>query len=112
MRKLASVALALFLMTINSTASLGESAVAVLGKDFTFPNKIDGLLAKLSDFKDLKINFFQTSDGVKLSYWEAGHGKPLIFVPAWSANGAEYINVMYLLRDHYHIYGHCHGDKM
>jgi len=29
---------------------------------------------------------------VKLSYWEAGSGKPLVFIPGWSANGAEYIN--------------------
>ncbi|MDR3488573.1 MAG: alpha/beta hydrolase [Bradyrhizobium sp.] len=60
--------------------------------------------AKLSDFKDLQINFFKTSDGVKLAYWEAGEGQPLIFIPGWSANGAEYINVMYLLSQHYHVY--------
>ncbi|RYF45751.1 MAG: alpha/beta hydrolase [Cytophagaceae bacterium] len=60
--------------------------------------------AKLSDFKDLQINSFVTNDGVKLSYWEAGEGKPLIFIPGWSANGAEYVNVMYLLRKNYHVY--------
>ena len=43
--------------------------------------------------KDLQINSFRTRDGVTLAYWEAGWGKPLIFVPAWSANGANYINV-------------------
>src|ERR1035438_1053070 len=91
MRKLAYCALALFLIAFNSNHGKCESAVSVLGKDFTFPNKIDGLPTKLSDFQDLSINFFQTSDGVKLSYLEAGQGKPLIFVPAWSANGAEYI---------------------
>jgi non-heme chloroperoxidase len=79
-------------------------AVSVIGKDFTFPNKIEGLPAKLSDFKDLQINNFTTSDGVKLSYWEAGKGKPLIFIPGWSANGAEYINVLYLLSKNYHVY--------
>ena len=96
-------ALALMLPFILNTLS-AESAVTVLGKDFTFPNKIDGLPAKLSDFKDLQINFFTTSDGVKLAYWEAGSGKPLIFVPAWSANGANYINVLYLFSKHYHVY--------
>jgi pimeloyl-ACP methyl ester carboxylesterase len=79
-------------------------AIDVIGKDFTFPNKIEGMPAKLSDFKDLQINSFTTSDGVKLSYWEAGKGKPLVFIPGWSANGAEYINVMYLLSKHYHVY--------
>lgn len=55
-------------------------ALSVLGKDYTFPNKIDGLPAKLSDFQGLEINSFQTSDGVSLSYWEAGTGKPLVFI--------------------------------
>lgn len=79
-------------------------AIDVIGKDFTFPNKLEGLPAKLSDFKDLQINNFTTSDGVKLAYWEAGKGKPLIFIPGWSANGAEYINVLYLLSKTHHVY--------
>jgi pimeloyl-ACP methyl ester carboxylesterase len=78
-------------------------ALDVLGKDYTFPNRIDGLPAKLSDFKGLQINTFQTSDGVKLSYWEAGQGETIVFVPGWSANGAEYVNVMYLLSKKYHV---------
>ncbi len=58
----------------------------------------------LSDFKDLEINSFDTSDGVSLSYWEAGEGRPVIFVPAWSASGAEYFNVLYLLSKQYHVF--------
>lgn len=81
-----------------------ESAIAVLGKDYVFPHKVEGLPAKLSDFNDLQINFFKTTDGVRLAYWEAGSGEPLIFVPAWSASGANYINVIYLLSKHYHVY--------
>lgn len=83
---------------------LAVPATQVLGGDYTFPNQLEGLPAKLSDFKGLQINSFETSDGVKLSYWEAGSGKPLVFIPGWSANGAEYINVMYLLSKHYHVY--------
>lgn len=83
---------------------LAAPAMEVLGKDYTFPHKLAGLPAKLSDFQGLQISTFETSDGVKLSYWEAGSGKPLIFIPGWSANGAEYINVMYLLSKHYHVY--------
>lgn len=89
--------------TITSNAR-AASALEVLGRDYTFPNKIDGLPARLSDFKGLEINFFTTSDGVRIAYWEAGKGEPLIFVPGWAANGAEYINVMYLLSQHYHVY--------
>jgi pimeloyl-ACP methyl ester carboxylesterase len=84
--------------------SFAEPALKVLGKDFTFPNKIAGLPSKLSDFKELQINTFQTSDGVKLTYWEAGKGQPLVFVPGWSGNGAEYINILYLLSQQYHMY--------
>src|SRR5476649_2921760 len=98
--KIASV---MSLMMFAGTALAGD-AVTVLGRDFTFPNKIEGLPQKLSDFKGLQVNSFTTNDGVKLSYWEAGSGEPVIFVPGWSANGAEYFNVMYLLSKQYHVY--------
>jgi pimeloyl-ACP methyl ester carboxylesterase len=81
-----------------------DSAISVLGTDYTFPNKIEGLPEKLSDFKELKIGHFTTEDDVRLAYWSAGQGRPLILVPAWSSNGAEYINVMYLLSKHYRVY--------
>lgn len=89
---------------VSSSLAFAAPAIEVLGKDYTFPNRLEGLPARLSDFNDLKINTFETSDGVKLSYWEAGSGRPLVFIPGWSANGAEYINVMYLLSKHYHVY--------
>ncbi|WP_313025887.1 alpha/beta fold hydrolase [Pseudomonas lopnurensis] len=94
-------AIGLALAAGNASA---ESALKVLGQDYGFPHKIDGLPARLSDFKGLQINSFTTSDGVRISYWEAGEGEPLVFVPGWSANGAEYINLMYLLSQHYHVY--------
>ena len=78
-------------------------AIAVLGKDFAFPNRIDGLPARLSEFKGLEINSFTTDDNVRLAYWEAGKGDTIIFVPGWSANGAEYVNVMYLLARTHHV---------
>jgi pimeloyl-ACP methyl ester carboxylesterase len=81
-----------------------EPALKVLGQDFVFPHRVEGMPARLSDFKDLQVNHFVTNDGVKLAYWEAGQGKPLILVPGWSANGAQYINVMYLLARHYRVY--------
>jgi pimeloyl-ACP methyl ester carboxylesterase len=94
---------ALSLITASSR-SFGATSLSVLGEDYAFPSKIDGLPAKLSDFQDLQLNSFQTSDGVKLSFWEAGHGTPLVFLPGWSSNGAEYINLIYLLRNRYHVY--------
>lgn len=91
-------------MVLTVGTALSNPAIEVLGKDFTFPTTVEGLPSKLSDFAGLQINVFETGDGVKLSYWEAGTGRPLIFVPGWSANGAEYVNVMYLLSKHYHVY--------
>ena len=96
-QKFLSAMSALSGLLLSTTIAFAAPAIDVLGKDYVFPNKIEGLPAKLSDFGGLQINSFQTSDGVKLSYWEAGSGRPLIFIPGWSANGAEYINVMYLL---------------
>lgn len=46
-------------------------ALQVLGKDYTFPNQLDGVPHKLSDFPGLQINDFTTSDGVRINYWEA-----------------------------------------
>jgi pimeloyl-ACP methyl ester carboxylesterase len=91
-------------LTLSAGTAMAAPALEVLGKDYVFPNKIEGLPAKLSDFKELQINSFTTNDGVKLSYWEAGEGRPLVFIPGWSANGAEFINVVYLLSKHYHVY--------
>jgi len=96
--------LTVLLLMAFSSYVMAAPATAALGKDYIFPNKIEEMPSKLSDFKELEINSFKTSDGAKLTYWEAGSGKPLIFIPGWSANGAEYINVMYLLRKYYHVY--------
>jgi len=93
----------LFLL-LSRMVMAATPAIEVLGSDYSFPNKLEGLPAQLSDFKGLQINSFETSDGVKLRYWEAGSGKPLVFIPGWSANGAEYINVLYLLSQHYQVY--------
>jgi len=96
-----------FVASLYSFAPVVEakSAVEVLQNDFVFSKmKITGLPTKLSDFKDLEINYFTTNDDVKIAYWEAGEGEPIIFIPGWSANGAEYINVMYLLSKKYHVY--------
>ena len=90
-------------LLVSASAALAAPAIDVLGKDYTFPNKLAGLPSKLSDFKSLQINSFKTSDGVTLRYWEAGSGKPLIFIPGWSANGAEYINVMSILAKNYRV---------
>jgi pimeloyl-ACP methyl ester carboxylesterase len=104
MRHLTSRTIVLLLFIAAQRPATAASALSVLGKDHAFPNRIDGLPSKLSDFKDLQIGYFQTHDGVKLAYWEAGKGKPLVFVPGWSENGAGYINVLYLLREGYHVY--------
>lgn len=94
---------ALLLGTFNLHVH-AASSMSVVGKDVTFEHTIAGLPSKLSDFPDLQINSFQTSDGVKLTYWEAGSGEPLVFAPGWSGNGAQYLNLLYLLRKKYHVY--------
>lgn len=103
MQFLSRFALAVASLAVSTSMVLAAPALEVLGKDFDFPNKIEGMPSKLSDFQGLQINTFETSDGVTLSYWEAGEGEPLIFVPGWSANGAEYVNVMYLLAQKYRV---------
>jgi pimeloyl-ACP methyl ester carboxylesterase len=103
-QKFLSAMSALSGLLLSGSIAFAAPAIEVLGKDYVFPNKIEGLPTKLSDFTGLQINSFETSDGVKLSYWEAGSGRPLIFIPGWSANGAEYVNVMYLLAQKYHVY--------
>ncbi|MDB5823576.1 MAG: putative hydrolase signal peptide protein [Herminiimonas sp.] len=104
MRNTISGVVLAFSLALSAGQLMAAPALEALDNDYTFPNKIEGLPGKLSDFKGLQINSFTTNDGVKLTYWEAGEGKPLVFIPGWSANGAEYINVMYLLSKHYHVY--------
>jgi non-heme chloroperoxidase len=96
-----AVVLALAGLTATATAA---PALQVLGRDFEFPNRLEGVPARLSDLAGLQINSFVTSDGVKLAYWEAGDGPSLIFVPGWSANGAQYINLIALLSRSHHVY--------
>lgn len=103
MRYLIPAAIAVFTMSATAGPAAAEPALEVLGHDFTFPNQIEGMPARLSDFSELQINGFVTNDGVRLTYWEAGEGPPLIFIPGWSGNGADYINVIYLLSRHYRV---------
>jgi pimeloyl-ACP methyl ester carboxylesterase len=91
-------------LMITTLPMAAAPAIEVPGKDYTFPNKIEGFPSQLSEFTGLQINSFRTSDGVRLTYWEAGQGKPLVFIPGWSANGAEYVNVMFRLSRYYHVY--------
>lgn len=83
--------------------AFAETAVDVIG-DYTFPNTIEGMPAKLSDIDGLEINSFTTNDGVRLNYWEVGSGDPIVFVPAWGAGGAELINELVLLSKTNHVY--------
>ncbi len=87
-----------------SISSLAAPVLEVLGRDYNFPHAVPDLPTKLSDFSDLEINTFTTDDGVQLAYWEAGSGRPLVFLPGWSANGAQYVNLLYLLRQYYHVF--------
>jgi non-heme chloroperoxidase len=81
-----------------------QSLRSLLGEDLHLPHEIPGQPVRVSDFEDLKLNSFVTSDGVNLAYWEAGTGAPLIFIPGWSANGALYFHLMHILSQHYHVY--------
>jgi hypothetical protein len=47
---LAFVLIPALFLAFATTRVLAAPALAVLGKDFTFPNKIEGLPSKLSDF--------------------------------------------------------------
>lgn len=76
----------------------------LLSEDFFFPHEIIGQPFRTSDFEDLTVSSFITSDAVNLAYWEAGKGQPLIFIPGWSANGAMYFHLMHILSKHYHVY--------
>lgn len=96
--------LSIALLGLTCSVAMAEQPTAAVGRDYIFPNPIAGFPKKLSEVEGLQINSFVTSDGVKLAYWEAGKGEPLIFVPGWSGNGAQYINLVHLLSSRYHVY--------
>lgn len=81
-----------------------KAALEYFGRDHIFANSITGLPEKLSDVKGLEIGSFKTNDGVSLAYWKAGKGTPLVFVPGWSSHGAEYINLIHILKEDYEVY--------
>lgn len=81
-----------------------QTLESLLGDDFFLPHEIIGQAFKASDFIGLKVSSFCTSDHVNLCYWEAGSGRPLVFIPGWSANGALYFHLMHILSEHYHVY--------
>lgn len=96
--------IAAFLLSLPlTTTAFAEPATDVIG-DYTFPNAIEGMPATLADFAGLEINSFTTNDGIRLNYWEAGSGDPIVFVPAWGASGAELINQLWLLSKTNHVY--------
>jgi non-heme chloroperoxidase len=66
MRKCLSAALAALAMTVSPLQA--APAIEVLGGDYTFPKAIDAMPARLSDFRDLQVHHFTTSDGVKLAW--------------------------------------------
>lgn len=90
-------------LSLVSAPTLAKPALDVLGRDYAFPHRIKGMPAKLSDFRGLAINSLITSDGVRLTWWEAGQGSPIVIIPGWSSNGAEYVNVMWLLSRHHRV---------
>jgi non-heme chloroperoxidase len=105
---LASVSLtqlvALNAILAQSTARpAANPAIEVLGRDFTFPHRVDGMPARLSEVRELNIGAFVTSDSVRLAYREAGQGRPLGFLPGWSRNGAHYVNLFHLLSRQYRV---------
>lgn len=107
MRNVFRAAAAALILAGLASGAAAAPALQVLGRDYEFPNRVAGMPAKLSEVTGLQINAFTTSDGVKLAYWEAGEagkGPPLIFVPGWSANGAQYINLLALLSKSHHVY--------
>jgi len=55
-------------LMIATLPMVAAPAIEVLGKDYTFPNKIEEFPSKLSEFTGLQINSFRTSDGVRLTY--------------------------------------------
>lgn len=83
---------------------MNTPAIEYFGHDYSFAQKIEGLPQRLSDVRGLEIGSFRTIDGVKLSYWKCGQGTPLVFLPGWSAGGADLINIIHLLSQDFEVY--------
>ncbi len=63
-----------------------------------------------------RVGHVTTSDGVRLSYLEAGSGKPLVMLPGWSQTAAMYQPQLDELGQHYRVIaldmrGHGESDK-
>jgi Predicted hydrolases or acyltransferases (alpha/beta hydrolase superfamily) len=83
----------------------------LLGHDYHFKNSIEGFPDSIQAFENLIINSFTTSDSVRLTWWEAGEGSPLVFVPGWSSNGTDYFYIIWLLSKKYRVYVLDHRNQ-
>lgn len=90
--------------TASSSITLAAYRPQVPGKDYVFQHACEDL-PQLSDFKGLQINSFRNQRWREAQLLGAGAGKPLVFIPGWSATSAEYIsNVSSLLSKHHRVY--------
>lgn len=91
------------IMNTTDSNEITQSQLADF-RSFSFKHHIDGMPDSVSDFDKLRIHSFSTSDKMKLTWWEAGEGEPLIFVPGWSSNGTDYFYILYILSQKYHVF--------
>lgn len=85
--------------------SVRETVISqIFSGNFQFPLPITGMPKSPSEFKELQIRTFSADETTTLTYWEAGRGTPLIILPGWSSNGAEFFYLFYLLRNKFHVY--------
>ena len=45
---------------------------------------VPGVIAQADLAQTAKSDFFQTSDGIRIHYLDAGSGRPIVFIPGWT----------------------------
>jgi hypothetical protein len=45
---------------------------------------VPGVVAQADLAQTAKSDFFQTSDGIRIHYLDAGSGRPIVFIPGWT----------------------------
>lgn len=77
----------------RAVAAIGIAAAAIVSGFFTVQ----------ATAAEPKTGSFTTSDGVRLSYIEAGSGKTLVMIPGWSQTAAQFKHQLSGLSDKYRV---------
>jgi len=64
---------------------------------------VPSMIAQAVTAQSTKSDFFKTSDGIRIHYFEAGSGRPVVFIPGWTMPAWIWQKQIDEFSRHYHV---------